>query len=136
MAKSKVSKVAHDPGKSTFWILKIYFIIALLLVGLDKFFYEMSNWSTYICPFALQLFSCQDRPLMGIAGLIEILIALGLIFWPRVFSYFLCAWLLLGIVNFLIGCRHFDLALWNVGLFLAAFCLGGLSMKYSGKHHK
>lgn len=134
---AKAARTTHDPGRQVYWILKVYFIIALILIGLDKFFYELCNWSTYISPFIMQMVSCQDRPLMGIVGLLEIIIGIGLIFWPRVFSYVVCAWLFLVIINCLMAGRYLDTALRDVGLLLAAFCLALLSAKYAVKHkHK
>lgn len=130
---AKAAKTVKDPGKQVFHLLRFYFIVAPILVGLDKFFYELCNWSVYINPFMLRVISCQDRLLMGIVGLIEIIVGIGVAFKPKLFSYIICLWLIVIIINLLMTGQYFDVALRDLGLLFAAFSLAKLSSKYAGR---
>lgn len=130
---AKAAKVAQDPGRNVFHLLKFYFVAAPIIVGLDKFFYELCNWSIYINPFALHMISCQDRLFMGIVGLIEIIVGIGVALKPKLFSYIICIWLILIIINLLMTGQYYDIAVRDIGLLFAAFSLAKLSSKYAGK---
>lgn len=137
MAKARAAKttkhtsMSKDPGKLVFRILQIYFIVSLILVGLDKFFYLMNNWSIYLSPFMLKMMNCQDRPFMGVIGLIEIVLGIGLAIWPRIFSYIICFYFIALLINLLINGCYIDIMIRDIGLLLAAFCMGKLSMQYA-----
>ncbi len=130
----KAARIPMDPGRQVFHILKFYFVFAPILAGLDKFFYELTNWSDYLSPFMMQIINNNDRPFMGVVGLIEIIVGIGVAIWPRVFGYILFFWLLLIIVNLLMLGQYFDIALRDLGLALAALCMAKLSMRYVGRH--
>lgn len=126
-----MSRFPNDVGYQAFRILQVAFVVAPILAGLDKFFYLMTNWSNYISPFLLQIFNQHDRGLMILVGIIEIIAGLGVIFWPKVFSYIVALWLLGIIINLLLTGHYFDIALRDLGLLLAAVALGRLSHKYA-----
>jgi hypothetical protein len=57
---------------------------------------------------------------------------IGVAIWPKIFSYVVAAWLLGIIINLLLipasnPMPHYDVALRDVGLLLAALALGRLS---------
>jgi hypothetical protein len=120
-----------DVGYQAFILLRITFIVAPILAGLDKFFYLLTNWSNYLSPFVLQMVQGHDRGFMGVVGVIEIIAGLGVIFKPKIFSYIIALWLLGIIINLLLTGQYFDIALRDVGLFLSAIALGRLSQKYA-----
>ena len=122
---------SKDQGYQAFRILQITFIIAPILAGLDKFFYLLTNWSQYIAPYALNILHHHDRGFMMLAGVIEIIAGIGVIFKPRIFSYVISIWLLGIILNLLMTGHYFDIALRDLGLFLAAISLGRISEKYA-----
>jgi uncharacterized membrane protein HdeD (DUF308 family) len=126
-----MTKFSKDQGYQAFRILQVTFIVAPILAGLDKFFYLLANWSQYIAPYALNLIHHHDRGFMMIAGVIEIIAGLGVIFRPLVFSYVIALWLLGIILNLLMTGHYFDIALRDLGLLLAAVSLGKLSEKYA-----
>lgn len=131
--KTTTAKAGNDPGRLVFKIFKIYFIIALIVVGLDKFFYMLTNWSQYLSPFVLRMCSCYDRPFMQVIGAIEIIAGIGVAFKPKLFGYIISLFLLGIIINLLMTGQYFDIAVRDIGLLLAAFSLAKLSPKYSGK---
>jgi hypothetical protein len=54
-------------------------------------------------------------------------VGIGTSVWPRVFSYVVAVWLLAIIVNLLLVPGYYDIALRDLGLFLAALALTRLS---------
>ena len=68
---------------------------------------------------------------MIIAGVVEIVAGLGMIFQPKVFAYIVAIWLLAIIVNLLLLGQYWDVALRDLGLFFGALALGRLSFIYN-----
>lgn len=126
-----MSKFPGDKGYQAFRILQVAFVIAPIIAGLDKFFYLLTNWSNYLSPLVLQIVNNHDRGFMMVAGVIEIIAGIGVIFKPKIFAYIISLWLLGIVINLLITGHYFDIALRDIGLLLAAFSLGKLSQKYS-----
>ena len=123
-------KFSEDRGYQAFRILQVTFVIAPILAGLDKFFNLLTNWSQYISPMALRIINYHDRGFMMIAGVIEIIAGIGVIFKPQIFAYIVSIWLFGIIINLLMTGQFFDIALRDFGLLLAAISLGRLSKKY------
>jgi len=126
-----MSRFSEDHGYQAFRILQVTFVIAPILAGLDKFFYLLTNWSQYIAPVALSFLNGHDRGFMILAGVIEIIAGIGVIFKPQIFAYIVSLWLLGIIINLLLTGHYFDIALRDLGLLLAAVSLGRLSAKYA-----
>jgi hypothetical protein len=122
---------SEDRGYQAFRILQIAFIIAPIAAGLDKFFYFLTNWSNYIAPFFLRMLGGHDHGFMMMVGVIEIIAGVGVIFKPKVFAYIISLWLLCIIINLLLTGHYLDIALRDIGLFLASLSLGKLSQKYA-----
>lgn len=113
--------------RTAFILLRIVFIVAPIVAGLDKFFNLLTNWEQYLSPFALQMLNGHGAALMKVAGVIEIIAGLGVIWKPKVFAYIIAAWMLLVIINLLMLGAYYDIALRDFGLMLAAISLGALS---------
>ena len=126
-----MTKFPNDQGYQAFRILQFTFVVAPFLAGLDKFFYFLTNWSQYISPFASSVLHHHDHGFMMVAGVIEMIAGIGIIFKPRIFAYIISLWLLGIIINLLMTGQYFDIALRDLGLLLAAVSLGRLSEKYA-----
>lgn len=126
-----MSKYSGDPGYQAFRILQVAFVVAPIIAGLDKFFYLLANWSNYISPIALKVLNYHDREFMMVAGVIEVIAGIGVLFKPKIFAYIVAVWLLGIVINLLLIGQFFDIALRDVGLMLGALALGRLSQKYS-----
>lgn len=126
-----MSKHSGDQGYQAFRILQVPFIIAPIILGLDKFFYLLTNWSNYISPLALKILNHHDREFMIVAGVIEVIVGIGVLFKPKIFAYIIALWLLGIVINLLLIGHYFDIALRDVCLMLGALALGRLSQKYS-----
>jgi uncharacterized membrane protein HdeD (DUF308 family) len=69
----------------------------------------------------------HGHELMLIAGVVEIVAGLGVLFKPKLFAYIVSAWLLMIVVNLLMIPGYYDIALRDFGLALGALALARLS---------
>jgi hypothetical protein len=125
---------AHDPAYQAYQVLHVAFIVAPLLAGLDKFFHLLCNWDMYLAPVVDKVLGGHGHQFMLVAGVIEIIAAIGVLLWPRVFAWIVAAWLLGIIINLLVVPGFYDIALRDVGLCLAAIAFARLSAIYDHGH--
>ena len=119
-----------SPGYQAYQILRLGFIVAPIVAGLDKFFHLLVNWDQYLPPFVNNLTGGHGHELMYAVGVIEIVAGLGVAFKPKVFAYVVSAWLLLIVINLLMIPGYFDVALRDFGLSLGALALARLSHEF------
>jgi hypothetical protein len=115
------------PAYQAYQILRIGFIVAPIVAGLDKFLNLLVNWEQYLPPFVNKLVGGHGHEMMLVVGIIEIIAGLGVFFKPKIFAYVVSAWLLLIVVNLLMIPGYFDVALRDFGLALGALALARLS---------
>jgi len=120
-----------SPAHQAFWILRVGFIAAPILAGLDKFFHVLVNWDKYLPPVVNNMVGGHGHTLMLAVGVIEMVAGLGVLLKPRIFAYVVAAWLGVIIVNLLLIPGYFDVALRDFGLLLGALALGRLSEIYA-----
>jgi hypothetical protein len=125
-AETQVSRPAYQ----AYQILRLGFIVAPIVAGLDKFFHLLANWDQYLPSFVSNLTGGRGHELMLAVGVIEIVAGLGVAFKPKVFAYVVSAWLLLIVVNLLMIPGYFDVALRDFGLSLGALALARLSHEF------
>lgn len=104
------------------------FAIGLMaaLAGLDKFFNLLADWQSYVAPVAAQLMPFTPHVFMMIVGVIEFAVGITILFVrPSLGAYVASAWLLLVAANLVLG-AHFDIAVRDVVLSIAAFTLARL----------
>ena len=117
-----------DKMTTAWWSLRIAFFLGLLLAGLDKFFYRLTNWDQYLSPMAQRALAGHSHQFLWVAGVVEVLIALMVITsWTRLGAYLASLWLLLNAINLVATGQYFDIALSDIGLCLAAFGLARLT---------
>jgi hypothetical protein len=101
--------------------LQIALGLTATLAGLDKFFNILADWGAYVSPAAAGVLPFSVGTFMGIVGVIEMAVGVTILaFSPRLGAYVASAWLLLVAVNLAIG-GHFDVAVRDVVMSLAAF---------------
>jgi uncharacterized membrane protein YphA (DoxX/SURF4 family) len=106
--------------------LRIAVGLMATLAGLDKFFNLLTNWTAYIAPIALQMSPISPSALMGVVGVVEFTVGLSiLVIRPNVGAYVASAWLVLVAINLVLG-AHYDIAVRDVVLSVAAFTLARL----------
>jgi hypothetical protein len=93
------------------------------LAGLDKFFNILADWGSYVSPVAVRALPFSVGTLMGIVGVIEIAVGLSILaISPRVGAYVASGWLLLVAANLVLA-GHFDVAVRDIVMSIAAFTL-------------
>lgn len=126
-----MSMFSGDKSYQAYRILRLAFIVAPIVAGLDKFSNLLVQWTIYLSPFVSQIIQHHDRGFMYFVGVVEIIAGIGVIVKPKIFSYIIALWLLLIIINLLLTGHYFDIALRDLGLFLSALAFGRLSQKYA-----
>ena len=106
-----------------FHTLRFAFGLTALLAGLDKFFNILAPWGSYVSPAAQHMLPFSVATFMGVVGVVEIAVgATILAIAPRLGAYVASAWLLLVAANLVLG-GHFDVAVRDVVMSIAAFTL-------------
>src|SRR5882762_3525495 len=124
------NSLAASPSYQAYQILRLGFIVAPIVAGLDKFFHLLVNWDQYLPPFVNRMVGGHGHELMLAVGIIEIVAGLGVAFKPKIFAYVVSAWLLLIIANLLMIPGYYDVALRDFGLALGALALARLSRNF------
>ena len=108
---------------TSFRILRVTLGLTATLAGLDKFFNLLADWGSYVSPTAAALLPVSVQTFMGAVGLIEIAVGAAILgLAPRLGAYVASAWLLLVAANLALG-GHFDVAVRDVAMSVAAFTL-------------
>ena len=106
-----------------FRVLRIAFGLTATLAGLDKFFNILADWGSYVSPAAAHMLPVSVGTFMAAVGIIEIAVGVTILFVaPRIGAYVASAWLLLVAANLALG-GHFDIAVRDVVMSIAAFTL-------------
>ena len=97
--------------------------MAPIIAGLDKFFAILTDWDFYL---GMELPKYSEVFLI-VVGAIEVIVGIGVIFKPKIFSYVIGTWLVLVIINLLYLGDFYDIALRDFGLCLSAFAFARLA---------
>jgi hypothetical protein len=122
------SMPTHD--STAYTALKIGFVIAPLVAGLDKFFNILTDWTKYLAPVFNELLNVSPATFMMGVGVIEIVAGLGVLFKPKIFAFVVCAWMVGIICNLMLTGNYYDIALRDLGLAIGAFALGELAVTH------
>lgn len=128
-----VETVSAPPARQAWRLLYVAFIAAPLLAGVDKFFHNLTNWDQYVAPWVAATVPITVHTLMLAVGVVEIIAALIVAFWPRVGAWIVFAWLCAIIINLLSIPSYYDIALRDAGLALGAAALARLSVDFDSK---
>ena len=110
-------------------LLRIGFTVAPILFGLDKFFNWTVDWTTYLAPWVDDIAPGTAQQFMYAVGAIEIAAGLLVAVAPRIGAPVVAAWLAGIVLNLLTADApaHYDVALRDFGLLLAALTLARLA---------
>lgn len=117
-------------AKQAYYLLCFVFVVIPVVAGLDKFFHVLVDWDQYLSPFAIKMIGGHVSIFMKLAGVVEIIAGLGVLFKPKIFSYIVALWLALIVINLIDLQGYYDIAARDVGLCLSAFALSRLSKVY------
>src|SRR5436309_6399447 len=123
---------ARVPALQGYLLLRIGFVVAPILFGLDKFFNWTVDWPSYLAPWLNRLVPGTAHQFMYVVGAVEILAGLLVLISPRWGSLVVAIWLAGIIVNLLTANppEYYDIALRDFGLFLAAVTLNRLATAF------
>ena len=121
----------RDPAAQAFTLLRVAFIVAPILFGLDKFAEVMtSDWTKYLAPQFNDLIPGSASDAMHIVGVVEIAAGLVVAVMPRFGGLLVAGWLGGIIVNLLLVGGYGDIALRDFGLLIGALALSRLASAY------
>ena len=123
-----------NPAYQAFLTLRVGFVVAPILFGLDKFTNLLTDWTTYLAPTVDRLVPGSATSAMLTVGIIEIVAGLVVAVRPRIGGYLVAAWLAGIITNLLLLGDRYDVALRDFGLLLAALALARLATAFQPTH--
>ena len=120
-----------DPTAQAFMLLRITFVVAPILFGIDKFAEVLiSDWSKYLAPEFNDILPGSADDAMHIVGVVEIAAGLVVAVVPRFGGFLVAGWLAGIITSLLIVGGYADIALRDFGLLLGALTLARISMAF------
>jgi hypothetical protein len=132
--RSRSTSVRENPAYQAYLFLRTGFIVAPILFGLDKFTNLLADWTTYLAPAIDRVVPGSASGAMMAVGVIEIVAGLVVAVRPKVGGYLVAAWLAGIITNLLLLGDHYDVALRDFGLLLAALALARLATAFQPTH--
>ena len=117
-----------DPAYGAYLLLRVGFTALPIVFGIDKFANVLVHWDRYLAPWLDGLSPFTAHNTMWIVGVVEIIAGLVVALRPRFGGYLVAAWLGGIIVNLLIHADHYDVALRDFGLLIAALALARLAV--------
>jgi hypothetical protein len=123
-----------NPAYQAYLTLRVGFVAAPILFGLDKFTNLLADWTTYLAPSVDRLLPGSASGAMLAVGVVEIVAGLVVAFRPKIGGYLVAGWLAGIIGNLLLLGDHYDVALRDFGLLLAALALARLATAFQPTH--
>jgi len=132
MMEATRAREARDPAFQGYMVLRVGFVLAPILFGLDKFLNFMVRWPEYLAPWINGIVPGTPQQFMYAVGVIEILAGIAVLVSPRWGSLLVAAWLAGIIVNLLTAAppEYYDVALRDFGLLLGALTLNRLATAF------
>jgi len=134
IARPPTPAAIDDPTYQAYLILRVGFVVAPILFGLDKFTNLLTDWTAYLAPAVDRLVPGSATSTMLAVGIVEIVAGLVVAVRPRVGGYLVAAWLAGIIGNLLLLGDRYDVALRDFGLLLAALALARLATAFQPAH--
>ena len=116
-----------SPSDQALCLLHLSFIITPLLAGADKFFNLTTDWSKYLAPSIEELSPLPKKKLMQLVGGIEMIAGIITALNPEIGGYIISGWLGLVTINIILSGKHYDVALRDTALALAALAMARLA---------
>jgi hypothetical protein len=132
--RSRITPARDNPAYQAYLVLRTGFVVAPILFGLDKFTNLLTEWTAYLAPAIDRLVPGSAASAMLAVGVVEIVAGLVVAFRPKFGGYLVAAWLAGIIGNLLLLGDHYDVALRDFGLLLAALALARLAIAFQPTH--
>jgi len=123
-----------NPSFQALVLLRIAFVVAPILFGLDKFFNYTVEWTTYLAPWVNDIAPGTAQQFMYFVGVTEIAAGLLVAVAPRIGALVVAGWLAGTVLNLLTvdPPTYYDIALRDFGLMLGALTLARLAWGLQG----
>ena len=123
--------LAVDDGSAlqAYRLLRVAFVVAPIVMGLDKFFNLLAQWPKFLAPIVAN--SVPPETFMRVVGVIEIAAGILVLLKPRVGAWVVAAWLFAIIIDLLMIPGYYDIVVRDVGLMLGAVALAKLSKQFA-----
>jgi uncharacterized membrane protein YphA (DoxX/SURF4 family) len=119
-----------DPRYQAFWLLRLGFTAAPIIMGIDKFFNLMVYWPQYLADWIDNIMPGSAQQFMYFVGAVEIVAGIVVFLKPRYGAYLVAAWLAGIVINLLSYGEWYDIAVRDFGLMLGALTLARLASVY------
>jgi len=117
---------------SSYWALRVTYVLVPLLAGLDKFFNVLAYWPSYLSPSFARAIPMTPQHFMYLVGVVEMLAGLLVLSrYARIGAYVVMAWLVCIAIN-LVSRRALDVAVRDLAMAVGAFSLARLEEIRSG----
>jgi hypothetical protein len=118
----------RDPAAQAYLLLRIAFVVAPIVFGLDKFAHVLTDdWTRYLASEFNDVIPGSAGDAMHIVGVVEVVAGLVVLATPRFGGLLVAAWLGGIIVNLLLVGGYGDIALRDFGLLIGALALSRLA---------
>lgn len=107
--------------------LKYTFGLVPIVAGLDKFTNMLTNWSQYISEGFAEMLPFEPATFMMIVGVVEIVAGVLVLTKTKIGAYLVSAWLTAIALSLLFSLTYLDVAVRDLVMAIAAFCLAKLS---------
>ncbi len=107
-------------------ILKYTFGLVPIVAGLDKFTNILTNWSQYISEGFAGMLPFELTTFMMIVGVIEIVAGVLVLTKTKLGAYVVSAWLIAIALTLIFSWSYVDVAVRDLVMAIAAFCLAKL----------
>ena len=82
-----------DPAYQVYTLLRIGFVVAPILFGLDKFFNWTVDWTQYLAPWIDDIMPGSAQDFMYFVGVVEIVAGLVVLVAPWIGGFLVAGWL-------------------------------------------
>lgn len=122
----------RNPVYQVYVLLRVGFVIAPILFGIDKFYNWMVDWPEYLAPWLNDILPGNAQQFMYFVGAVEIAAGLLVAVAPWLGGFVVAGWLGGIIVNLLTADppTFYDIALRDLGLLLGALTLARLALQF------
>jgi uncharacterized membrane protein YphA (DoxX/SURF4 family) len=121
-----------QPTYQAFLLLRIVFVVAPVVAGLDKFADVLTDWDQYLAPWLNDILPGSAQDAMHVIGVVEVAAGLLVAVAPRIGAPLVAAWLGGIVFNLLTYSGYYDIALRDFGLMVGALALWRLTVGLPG----
>lgn len=108
-------------------LLKYTFALLPIFAGLDKFTNILTDWSQYVSEGMASMLPFEPASFMMIVGVIEIIAGILVFTKTKIGAYVVSAWLTAIALSLIFSWSYLDIAVRDIVMAIAAFCLAKLS---------